>query len=91
MRVVYTPRARQDILDIAAFYAAMPTLARRYTERIRHTCLLLGHFPQLGRVSDEDPDVRRIVVSKTPYVVLYTLTTGDVAIIHIADMRRATP
>lgn len=92
MRVVYTPRAQQDLRDIASFYILTPRTAQRFIERVRHTCLGLEIFPELGRVSNEDPSLRRLVVPKTPYTVIYKLSDGQqVEIVHVADMRRSVP
>lgn len=91
MRVVYTPRAQQDLRDIASFYILTPRTAQQFIERIRHTCLGLEMFPELGRVSNEDPSLRQLVVPKTPYTVIYRLPGGQVEIVHVADMRRSIP
>ena len=54
-RVVFTTRAREDLLDIWLYVAAYKSeaVADRILDRIEQSCRLLADHPQLGRARPE--------------------------------------
>ena len=91
MRVRYTKRALGDLADIEAYLRKRsPQGAARIGARIRKRINDLAQFP---RQSAQRPSssVRILVVTRTPYLVIYRVTTEVeiIAIIHSAQERRS--
>ncbi|HEX9836869.1 MAG TPA: type II toxin-antitoxin system RelE/ParE family toxin, partial [Alphaproteobacteria bacterium] len=76
MRVVWTDRAGRHLEAIKAYIAEdNPTAAERMSRAIFAAVERLEDFPGMGRPGRRR-DTRELVVSGTPFVVLYTVE-GD--------------
>jgi toxin ParE1/3/4 len=85
-RVLFTARAREDLLDIWLYVAKhnSEAVADRITDRIAQSCRLLKGHPQLGRARPEiHPDARSIVIER--WLALYRATEDSVQIVRILD------
>ncbi len=81
MRLRYTLPALADLSAILDHIAAhSPQGARRVQARIRALTDLLLLYPHIGRRTN-DPALRRITVTPSPYLVFYEATEAEV-IIH---------
>jgi toxin ParE1/3/4 len=97
-RVVWTPQARTDMLDLyLTIGAGRPRVAEWYFEKLEARARELGDFPRIGaRRPDLRPSAR--MLSEPPYVILYeTIPDTDdgpltqVSIVRIVDARRDLP
>ena len=81
--IVYAPRALDDLRAIETYIQERnPAAAKRVLEQIKRTIEMLGVFPFVGVVVNEDGD-RRIGVARYPYLVFYHQAEGDIFIDHI--------
>jgi len=73
-----------DDLQAAGEYIAQdnPTAARRMASRVIEAVELLQDQPNLGRPG-RLADTKELVVSGTPFVVVYRVRKGDVQIIRL--------
>jgi toxin ParE1/3/4 len=88
-RVVFTARAREDLLDIWLYVAKhnSETVADRIYDSIEQSCHLLKDHPQLGRVRPEiQREARALVIER--WLALYRTTEHGVQIMRILDGRR---
>jgi toxin ParE1/3/4 len=88
-RVVYTARAREDLLDIWLYVAAhnSEAVADRIYDRIAESCRLLADHPQLGRARPEiQPEARSLVIER--WLALYRVTEYGAQIVRIIDAAR---
>jgi toxin ParE1/3/4 len=88
-RVVYTARAREDLLDIWLYVAAhnSEAVADRIYDRIEKLCRLLADHPQLGRARPEiQPEARSLVIER--WLALYRVTEDGAQIVRIIDAAR---
>lgn len=91
----FSPDARADLLDIAAFIAQHnPRAAARLVVRLEETCLLLAKRPLIGRRRDDiEPDLHGFPVGS--YLILYDVIEGGVEIVRIVhgarDLRTIFP
>ena len=72
MKLRFTPRAIQDITEIANFIRAKnPAAAERVRASILESLESLVLFPRIGRLQSEG--VRKLVTPKYRYIVYYTV------------------
>lgn len=87
MQILWAPRARQQLMDIAT-YIAMDNerAAERVVQRIQDAVENLRIYPAMGRAG-RIGGTRELVISGVPYVVVYTVAGGTLqvaAVIHTA-------
>jgi len=76
VEIVWSPLARARLSEIRAYIALdNPDAAERVAMRIVALVETLKNFPHLGRPGAE-PGVRELVISGTPYIVIYRVR-GD--------------
>lgn len=91
MRVRVTSGARQDILEIVDWIAREnPPAAVRVRDRILHRIENLEQFPELGVVG-RLPGTRELVVTRTPYFVIYQIYESTVEVLAIRHSARRWP
>ncbi len=73
MKLRFTPRAAQDIAEIADYVRGRnPAAAVRVRDAILDSMQTLVQFPEAGRRQDIE-GVRKLVARKYPYLVYYTV------------------
>lgn len=91
-RVVWAPRAKQDLLDIWRYYArvASPDLADNILRGIGQVGEAIGRNPLAWRVRDDlIPGLRSALVS--PHTVFYRVRDHDIEIVRVLHERRDFP
>jgi toxin ParE1/3/4 len=79
MKITWAPEAKRQLSDIWHYIALDdPRAADRMVARLVAAVEKLGHFPHLGRPGREQS--RELVVSGTPFVVVYRADAGEVRI-----------
>lgn len=83
MKVVWTRPAIQD-RDHQIRYIAKenPTAAREQLRRIRKQYPVLGQHPEMGRPG-RVPETCELIISRTPFVLVYRLTPEQVEILRM--------
>ena len=71
-RILRTPEARQDLLDIWAYIArqSAPSIADTFLARIVGAMEVIAYAPHIGRERSEFPGSPRSVAIR-PYVIFY--------------------
>jgi addiction module RelE/StbE family toxin len=88
---IWTRRALRHIDDIAAYLAQeAEEVADRILRRIQEAVSHLEDHPVLGRVG-RIAGTRELVVSHTPYFVVYRIRHGDVHILAVLHIARRWP
>lgn len=88
MKLKFTPRAMHDLKRLRAFIAEHnPSAAKRISEKLKESILLLLKNPRLGKEPDELPGVRDYVSGS--YFVRYTVQDKIVIILRIWHGREA--
>lgn len=89
--VAFSPRARQDLLDIGDYIAKDSlTNARRFVAKLTEQCRRIGRAP-LGYVSREDlaPGLRMAALNR--YVIFFRVVDGVVRIERVLHGARNLP
>ena len=92
MTVVWSRRAIRNIRDARAYIAREnPVAATVVTERIiQQVEMLLNFSPAIGRPG-RIAGTRELVISRTPYVVVYRIAAGNVDILAVIHHARDWP
>lgn len=89
--VTFSPKSRQDLLDIGDFIAKdSPANARRFVSKLMDQCKRIGRAP-LGYVSREDlaPGLRMAALDR--YVIFFRVLNGVVRIERVLHGARNLP
>ena len=82
MELKFTPRAAHDLKRLRAFIAQYnPTTAKRVSQNLKESILLLLDNPELGTKSNELADVRDYFPHS--YFVRYTVQNDTVIILRV--------
>ena len=93
MKLVYTPRAVEDLTEIAAYLVPRsPAGAVRVRAAILATLRIVLDLPHAGRLQTVG-DVRKIGVRRYPYAVYYRIdeNAGEIVILTIRHSARQRP
>lgn len=91
-KVLWAPRAEQDLRDVWHHYArvASPDIADRLLREIGQAGERLSEQALMWRARDEVmPGLRSVLVH--PYTVFYRVTDGNVEIVRVLHERRNFP
>ena len=84
MKIVYSPRAIADLIEIADYLTVRsPPGARAVEQRIHATVSLLAQSPGAGRALEQRPAVRVIPLGRYPYLVFYKVSGDELTILHV--------
>lgn len=90
-RVIKTPAAEDDLVQIGAYIAAdNPAAADRLLDKIEEMLNLLAEFPGLGRSREEfAPSLRSIPIGK--YLLFYLPIENGIELIRVLHGARDLP
>jgi toxin ParE1/3/4 len=92
MRIRYSPQAKRDLADIAAYLRPRNrAAAKRVRESLQRSLRHLTTFAELGRVQDEG--VRKIVEPRFGYLIYYHIdkVSNVVNVVTIQHPKRDRP
>jgi plasmid stabilization system protein ParE len=88
MRVRYTSRARNDLVEILNYLDdRSPQGAHSVKRAIHKTIELIGQFPESGRPAGIQ-GTRVLPVGRFPYLIYWTNEAGEAWLIHIRHAAR---
>ena len=83
----FHPEAEQEFIEAAAYYERNVTgLGERFGNEVRYAIERLLEYPDLG--SPIDADLRRLMLTRFPYFLIYSFTTDLLRIVAVAHARR---
>jgi toxin ParE1/3/4 len=87
LRVIFHDRAEEELNEAAGYYArARPGLGEAFLAEVHHAVEALLAAPLAGAVMEGD--VRRWLVKRFPYSVVYRSSDDHVRILAIAHQKR---
>jgi toxin ParE1/3/4 len=91
MRLVWTTRARADLVEIYAYIVPdNPSAARRMQAVVRARVAGLAEMASMGRAGRVET-TRELVITGTPYVVVYRVATAEVQVLRVLHGARSWP
>lgn len=86
-RVRFLRPAEEELLATVAFYnARIPGLGSEFLAEVERTTALVAEHPLLGATFDED--IRRVLVRRFPYSLLYHVIGDEVLILAVSHHSR---
>jgi toxin ParE1/3/4 len=87
MKLEFHPEAEQELLEAVSYYEAeVPGLGERFDAEIRIASALLLEYPEIGpRI---DVALRKLVLDRFPYYLIYSLFSETIYIVAAAHERR---
>ncbi len=87
MKILFTELARAELIDAIAYYEMeVPGLGETFKDEVASATMRISHFPQAWSI--ERGDVRKCIMHKFPYKVLYSIEEDHILIIAIAHQHR---
>ena len=87
MRVVLTAEARDELREATQWYALRsPRAAHAFFNAYKHARGLIGSEPE--RWAEIEPGVRRVLLPKFPYSLLYALEGGRAVVLAVKHDKR---
>ena len=83
----FHPEAEQEFIEAAAYYERNVTgLGERFSNEVRYAIERLLEYPDLG--SPIDADLRRLMLTRFPFFLIYSFTTDLLWVVAVAHARR---
>ena len=74
MKLEFHPEAELELIEAAVHYELqVPGLGERFEDEIRRATALLLRHPEIGQ--PVDPDLRRFVLPRFPFTLIYSATS----------------
>lgn len=87
MRVIFARIARQEMEDAVRYYEfEYSGLGSRFKEEVRKAALRIAAYPQAWSV--ERGDVRKCLLHKFPYKLMYSVEEDHILVIAVAHQHR---
>ncbi len=83
----FHPEAEQEFIEAAAYYERQVMgLGERFGGEVRQVIERLLEYPELGSPINED--LRRLVLPRFPYVLIYSVTSDLLRVVAVAHAHR---
>ena len=88
MQLEFHPEAEQEFLEAVLHYEMeVPGLGERLDAEVRAATALLLQYPKIG--PSIDADLRKLVLQRFPYYLIYGLLADKLFIVALAHERRS--
>lgn len=87
MRIIFTRYAKQELEDAVRYYELEYSgLGKRFKEEVERAALRIAEYPQAWSV--DRGDVRKCLLHKFPYKLLYSIEEDHILVIALAHQHR---
>ena len=87
MKLEFHPEAEEEFLEAVSYYEArVPGLGERFEAELRTASALLLAHPEIGPLIDAE--LRKLVLDRFPYYLIYSVSSEVVYIVAVAHERR---
>jgi plasmid stabilization system protein ParE len=87
MKYIFHSEAADELDESFRYYEnEYPGRGHRFVKKVEECARRICRYPELG--TEELPDIRRMVVDRFPYKIIYMLHNGIVVILAVAHSHR---
>ena len=91
MRFVYLESAAQDIAWFRYYYRSVfPAGSENARINLRAIQALVAANPYIGHPSEGRPNIREFAVKKTPFILIYRVTSEQIEVLRLWDSRQSS-
>lgn len=91
MKIHLAKPSEQDLEEVEAYISLdNPAAALRTVARVLEAIEYLPQFPNMGRVG-RIVDTRELIISGTPFIVIYQIRRSDIYVLRILHTARKWP
>lgn len=88
MHIVYLESALDDIEWMRLYYSNIfPAGKKQASINIKTTAQIIINHPYIGKIFDDEKNVRELIINKTPFSFLYRINEDRIEILRIWDQR----
>ncbi len=89
LRVRFHPEAEAELTEAASFYGERAlSIGESFAQLVRMGLARIAENPRLAAVWPDRPEIRRWVLSRFPYAIVYSIEAEAVLIIAIEHVKR---
>lgn len=87
MKVIFDRLAKEELNDGIEYYEIeIKNLGERFKEEVQRSINIIKKIPKIG--TPENENIRRYILHKFPYKILYSIEKDHIYIIALAHMHR---
>lgn len=87
MRVIFTEYAKRELEDAVRYYELeYPGRGQRFKEEVKKTAIRISGYPEAWSV--ERGDIRKCLLHKFPYKLLYAVDKDQIIVVAVAHQHR---
>jgi len=87
MRVIFTKIAKQELEDAVHYYELEYSgFGNKFKEEVRKAALRIAAYPQAWH--KESGDIRKCILHKFPYKLMYSMEEDHILVIAVAHQHR---
>ncbi len=87
MRVIFDKLAKEELNDGIEYYEIeVDGLGGKFKDEVKRVINIISNMPQIG--SPESNNIRKYILHKFPYKILYSIENDHIYIVAIAHMHR---
>jgi plasmid stabilization system protein ParE len=87
MKLQFHPEAEEELLEAVSYYESkVGGLGERLLAEVQGAADRLREYPEIG--APLSPELRKLVLSRFPYYVIYSVAPGNVYVLALAHDRR---
>lgn len=87
MKVIFSKYAKQELHDAVHYYELeYEGLGRRFREEVRRAAIRISEYPKAWSV--ERGDIRKCLLHKFPYKLLYSIEKDHILVIAVGHQHR---
>ncbi len=88
MKIIFSKLAQQELEDGIHYYEIEYSgLGRKFKEEIKKAALRIAEYPEAWSI--EQNEIRKCLLHKFPYKLLYSIETDHIFVIAIAHLHRS--
>jgi len=86
-RLSFHEAAERELTDAAAYYHnSSPGLGNSFVDDVERSITQIEEYPESGYLLNRA--VRRVLLRRFPYAVMYSVNPGEIRILAIANLKR---
>ena len=89
MQILWLKSAELDVKEVISYYEQISEqITKKIILHIIESVYKLADFPEVGIASEQDSSLRKLIVTKYNYIIVYKIEEGYVKVVQVFDTRQ---